>query len=186
MKRLQTVEIPQPKEPWSVAYQHMVDDRLRETETCTLGLPKTALLANYIRQHRYLVQERPAVFMHGDYHRGNMIVDAAGNLGIIDFDRAKTADPYREFKCFQWNVLVSPEFASGIIDGYFDGSIPPDFFPILALFAAEGLVHYVNWSVPFGEEEVNFAIENYHRQLRWFDDFRRVVPTWYVGCSKTH
>lgn len=185
LKRLQTVQIPMQKEPWAVTYQHLVDDRLREIEENALGLPKTQLLAEYVRQHRDLVQPHPAVFMHGDYHRGNMVVDGQGNLEIIDFDRAKTADPYREFKCFQWNVLVSPKFASGIIDGYFDGNIPPDFFPILALFAAEGLVHYVNWSAPFGAEELALAKENYHRQLLWFDDFCREVPTWYVGCAKT-
>lgn len=181
LKRMQTLEVPERKESWTVAYQRMVEKRIQETENCPYALPKTELLAKYIREHRHLVQDRPAVFMHGDYHVGNMIVDQDGNLGIIDFDRAKIADPYREFKCFQWNVLASPHFASGLIDGYFDGEIPADFFPILALFAAEGLVHYINWSAPYGEAELALAIDNYKKQLQWFDDFQRVVPTWYVG-----
>lgn len=181
LRRIQSVEIPPQKESWSVAYQRMVDERIQETETCPYELPKRELLTKYMLAHRNLIQDCPTVFMHGDYHVGNMIVDGDGKLGIVDFDRAKTAHPYREFKCFQWNVLASPYFASGLLDGYFDGEIPADFFPILALFAAEGLVHYVNWSAPYGEAELALAIENYKKQMLWFDDFQRVVPSWYVG-----
>lgn len=78
-------------------------------------------------------------------------------------------------------MQVSPYFASGIIDGYFNHQIASDFFPIMTLYAAEGMMRFVNWAIPYGKGEIKIALQQYQDMLVWFDGFRRTVPAWYVG-----
>ena len=109
-----------------------------------------------------------------------MIVNC-GKIGIIDFDKCGVADPYDEFKPFCWNVLASDFFETGLINGYFDNVIPQDFFPVLAIYAAESLISHLPWAATFGETEIKVAFDIFHRVFKWYDDFNLIVPTWYQG-----
>lgn len=181
LRKIHAVEIKTSEESWDVRYQKMVDQRIKDFKNCPLDLPQKDVYLSYVEKNRDVVHNRPTVLMHGDYHRGNMVVMPEGGLGIIDFDKVKTGDPYRDFKCFAWNVQVSPYFASGIIDGYFNHQIASDFFPIMTLYAAEGMMRFVNWAIPYGKGEIKIALQQYQDMLVWFDGFRRTVPAWYVG-----
>ena len=181
LNELQKICIEPPAQAWNDQFQPKIDQHIEEFNSCPVELQHKELVLQYVQSHRNIIQDRPTVFMHGDYHRGNMIVAPDGTLGIIDFDRVKSGDSYRDFKAYTWNVYSSSYFASGIIDGYFDHKIPNDFFPILAFYTAEGMMHFMTWAIPFGDKEIQVAKQNYHNQLRWFDNFKRTIPTWYVG-----
>ena len=47
-------------------------------------------------------------------------------LVVIDFDRDDYGDPWEEFNRLVWSIQVSYEFATGIVDGYFNKKIPDD------------------------------------------------------------
>ncbi|MGD9887420.1 MAG: phosphotransferase, partial [Bacilli bacterium] len=117
---------------------------------------------------------------HGDFHIGNMIINN-GHIGIIDFDKNEIADPYDDFKPFCWNVFASPYFETGLINGYFNKQIPENFFPILAVYAAESLISHLPWAIRFGEEEMKVAYQVMDAVFEWYDGFNRLVPTWYKG-----
>ena len=63
---------------------------------------------NFIfRKQLPLLQQRPVVYQHGDFHVGNFIYLPTRQVGVIDFNRWDFGDPYEEFyklqffkKCF--------------------------------------------------------------------------------------
>lgn len=183
MKKLHTIPIYGiADKTWWERYQVKIEKKIVAIKSCSIELPKRDLIIDFVLNNMDLVKERKSQFQHGDYHLGNMIVNH-GKIGIIDFDKTGIADPYDEFKPFCWNVFKSPYFETGLIDGYFDNNIPPDFFPILALYAAESLLSHLPWAIPFGNKEIKTALQVSSAVLEWYDNFTRIVPSWYMNKS---
>jgi aminoglycoside phosphotransferase (APT) family kinase protein len=154
------------------------ESRLNALNDLSEPILKQDLLVSFIKQNIDLVRNRPLAFQHVDFHVGNMLINDNG-IALIDFDRSSMADPYDEFKPFVWNVQISPWFESGMVNGYFNDDIPSDFFPILALYAAESLISHIPWAMKYGETELHVAHQVAKDVLTWYDDFKRVIPRWY-------
>ncbi len=180
LQKLHDIPVTNIDESWWSKYQKKVERKIIELNNCKLDIPNKELFINYLNNNIYLVKDRPRKFSHGDYHMGNMIVNN-GILGIIDFDKNNIEDPYDEFKPFCWNVFCSEYFETGLINGYFNEQIPDDFFPILALYAAESIIGLLPWSIEFGTEEIEVAYNVMNSIMKWYDNFNIVVPSWYKG-----
>lgn len=174
--KLHQIEIEVPQETWWEKYQKKIGVILNSQRE----VRHQDLLIQYVKKHMFLVQKRCQTFQHGDYHNGNMIV-YQNKIGIIDFDKNGIGDPYADFKPFCWNVLASEYFETGLINGYFHNQVPEDFFPILALYAAESLLTHLPWAIMQGEEEVEIAYQVMDAVMKWYDNFNLVIPTWYKG-----
>ena len=124
------------------------------------------------------MKDRPLSFCHGDYHLGNMIINN-GKIGIIDFDKNNVADFLDDFKPYCWNVFKSEYFETGLIDGYFDGKVPDNFFTLLKFYTVETSISQVPWAVQFGEAEIQTAYRVLNHFKLWWGDFKLDIPTWY-------
>lgn len=102
-------------------------------------------------------------------------------LFIIDFDRFDFGDPWEEFNRIVWCVQASPYFATGMVNGYFDGQVPLDFWKLLAFYIASNTLSSIPWSIPFGEDELNIMIKQASDVIEWYDGMENLVPTWYIG-----
>jgi aminoglycoside phosphotransferase (APT) family kinase protein len=65
------------------------------------------------------------------------------------------------------------------VDGYFDGDIPQEFWQLLALYICSNSLGSLPWAIPFGEEEINVMRRQAAQVLKWYDNFRTVIPNWY-------
>ena len=83
------------------------------------------------------------------------MIDRNGKLQIIDFDRYDFGDPWEEFNRIVWCAQKPPLFASGMVNGYFDGDVPPDFWKLLALYISSNTLSSVYWAISFGQDEVD-------------------------------
>lgn len=180
LRKLHKIEIPEQSLTWWEKYQKKMPRKIEALLQCEYGLPMQEEIIQYYKDHCYLMEDRPQLFTHGDYHLGNMIVKD-GKIGIIDFDKNGAADPYDDFKPFCWNAMRSEYFETGLINGYFNNQIPEDFFKILKFYTAESLISHLPWSVSFGEEEIRTAQKVAEYQMIWYDNFKREIPTWYKG-----
>jgi aminoglycoside phosphotransferase (APT) family kinase protein len=178
MRQLHALEPQQSNGEWWTFYEAKMKRRLNALYDLSEPIIKQDLLVSFIEQNIDLVRDRPLAFQHGDFHVGNMLINDNG-IALIDFDRSSMADPYDEFKPFVWNVQISPWFESGMVNGYFNDDIPSDFFPILALYAAESLISHIPWAMKYGETELHVAHQVAKDVLTWYDDFKRVIPRWY-------
>ena len=109
-----------------------------------------------------------------------MMIDRGGALRIIDFDRYDFGDPWEEFNRIVWCAQASPPFASGMVDGYFGGDIPMEFWRLLALYICSNTLSSVPWAIPFGEKEVSTMLNQTKDVLFWYNGMKTVIPRWYI------
>ena len=167
-------------EDWETRYNRKLDRKLQKYAECPIHYEGGQAFIDYVRENRHLLKGRPQVFQHGDYHIGNMMIDRAGQLQIIDFNRSGYGDPWEEFNRIVWCAQKAPIFASGMIDGYFDSAVPPEFWQLLALYIAGNMLSSVYWAIPFGQDEVNTMLNQAADVLDWYDNMKNPVPKWYA------
>jgi aminoglycoside phosphotransferase (APT) family kinase protein len=108
-----------------------------------------------------------------------MMIDRTGRLTIIDFDRDDYGDPWEEFNRIVWCAQAAPAFAAGMVDGYFGGAVPMEFWKLLALYISSNALGSLPWAIPFGEEEIRVMQNQAAQVLQWYDNMQNPVPTWY-------
>lgn len=178
LRKLHTVPAPAGQPDWETRYRVKIDRHIRDYQSCPFQFPGDTYLTAYIEENRPLLRGRPQSFQHGDYHIGNMMLEQ-GRLVIIDFDRCGFGDPWRDFNRIVWCAKAAPAFARGRVDGYFDGEVPYTFWQTLALYIASNALGAVPWAIPYGQDEIDTMLNQARDVLRWYDNMKTPVPTWY-------
>ena len=184
LKKIHSIPAPEGREGWAVYFNRKADKKIKMYEECTLKYENGQAFIDYINENRHLLEGRPLVFQHGDYHSGNMMLDKAGKLYVIDFDRSDFGDPWEEFNRIVWCVQSSHALASGMIDGYFPNGVPMEFWRLLALYISSNTLSSLPWAVPFGEGEIATMRNQAREVLEWYDGMKNPIPTWYTSRLK--
>ena len=179
LQKIHTIPAPETLEPWDVYFGRKADYKIRMYQECPIKCKGGELFIDYIDRHRHLLKGRPRTYQHGDYHIGNMMLGRDGLLYIIDLDRSDFGDPWEEFNRIVWCAQAAPAFASGIVDGYFDGQIPGAFWQLLAPYISSNTLSSVPWAIPFGQDEIDVMLRQAEEILGWYHDMQDPVPTWY-------
>lgn len=177
-KQIHSIAVPEGQEEWSVTYNRQIDNKIRDYQECGLRFDGDDCILDYIEKARNLLKTERNSFLVWDYNVINMMYDSNG-LKIIDFEYYNTGDPWNEFCCICWSAYASPHFATGQINGYFDGEPPAEFFNLLALYMSVLLLTLMSsWAVSsdFGRD---VTVKLSQDMLKWFDNMRKPVPTWY-------
>ena len=180
LHKIHSVPAPDTQEDWAVRFNRKADTKIRKYRECPIKYPKGQAFIDYINANRHLLNGRPQTYQHGDYHIGNMMIDRSGKLYIIDFNRNDYGDPWEEFNRIVWCAQKAPLFSSGMVDGYFGGDVPTDFWKLLALYISSNTLSSVYWAVPYGETEINTMLCQAEEVMTWFDNMTKTVPTWYT------
>ena len=180
LKKIHSIPAPEDQEDWALRFNRKMDYKIQKYGECPIHYENGQAFLDYIAENRHLLNGRPQVYQHGDYHIGNMMIDRTGKLCVIDFNRNDYGDPWEEFNRIVWCAQAAPIFASGMVDGYFDGQVPMDFWKLLALYISSNTLSSVYWAIPFGEKEVETMLNQAKEVLSWYDNMKNPVPTWYV------
>ena len=180
LKKIHSVPAPKNQPDWESAYNAKIDKKIKAYNECSAKFDGAEHIISYIEANRHLLKNRQQCFQHGDYHRGNMMIEN-GKPIIIDFDRFDFGDPWEDMKAITWDVQLSPYFASGRINGYFGGEAPLEFWKLLALYISVGLVAAFPWAIPFGEGEVQTFRNQAKDVLRWYDNMKNPIPKRYIS-----
>ena len=184
LARIHTLPTPDGVPEWEGRFNAKIDRKIAMYRDCPLKYDVDQPFLDYIAQNRHLLKDRPQTYQHGDYHIGNMMVDKAGQLMIIDFDRDDYGDPWEEFNRIVWCAGASPMFASGMVDGYFGGNVPMEFWQLLALYISSNTLSSLPWAIPFGEREITTMKNQAAEVLAWYDQMKNPIPTWYQTETK--
>ena len=179
LKKLHTLPAPADATPWEERFNTKIDRKIKMYHECPIKYENEQLFLLFLEENRRLITNRPQTYQHGDYHIGNMMIDKNGVLTIIDFDRDDYGDPWEEFNRIVWCAQAAPAFASGMVDGYFDGEVPVEFWRLLALYISCNTLSSLPWAVPFGEQEIQTMQNQAVQVLQWYDNMTNPVPTWY-------
>lgn len=180
LRKIHTVPAPETQPDWSERFNSKLDRKIDTYRTSPIGFDGAEAMIAYVQANRHLLDGRPQTLQHGDYHIGNMMLED-GALVVIDFDRFDYGDPWEEFNRITWSADASPFFATGLVNGYFDGNVPEGFWRLLALYVSGNTLGSVGWAIPFGQEEVNVQLRMAQEVLGWYEGMTRVVPSWYLG-----
>ncbi len=181
LQKIHSIPAPKSQEEWENRFNRKMDVKIQRYSECSIKYENGQAFIDYIEENRHLLKDRPQVYQHGDYHIGNMMFDNEGCLQIIDFNRNDYGDPWEEFNRIVWCAQKSPMFASGMVNGYFDGPIPMLFWKLLALYIASNTLSSVYWAIPFGQKEIETMLGQAREVLAWYDNMRNPVPSWYAS-----
>lgn len=127
------------------------------------------------------IWSKPPVYLHGDFHPGNLILTPEGKIGVIDFNRWEIGDPYEEFyKLESFGTEVSIPYCKGQIHAYFDDNVPEDFWEILAVYVAHASLYSIKWAEKFGKKEIDNMVKICEKSFGHYDNFKRRIPNWYT------
>lgn len=181
LHKIHSIPSPQHIKSWEERFNSKIDTKIEKYLTCPIKYEgnQGEILISYINSHRYLLKNRPQCFQHGDYHVGNMIIDNDQKLNIIDFNRFDFGDPWEEFNRIVFSVKRSPLFSSGLINGYFENDVPNEFWQLLALYIACNTLSSLEWSIQYGQNEIDNMRYQCSVVLKWYNSMNNVVPSWY-------
>ena len=180
LKKIHSIPSPPDVHNWEDYFNRKIDRKLEMYHNCPLQYEGGEHFTEYLAANRHLLQDRPQCYQHGDYHIGNMMIDKNRILTIIDFDRDDCGDPWEEFNRIVWCAQASPRFATGMVDGYFNGIVPEKFWRLLALYISSNALGSLPWAIPFGEKEVTVMRRQAGEILHWYDNMTRFIPRWYI------
>lgn len=181
LKKIHSISIEEHSDNWEEYYVQKSMKKIDSFSKANINFPEIETFIDYIHTHQYLLQDRPISLCHGDFHVGNMMVDLeTKELVVIDFGSLEIGDPMEEFNRMIWNAQLSEEFATGLINGYFNGKIIPDeFWKLMAYYMACDVVGSITWAVNYGNNQLITMLERAKLVLDWFDDFERKIPKFY-------
>ena len=180
LQKIHAIPAPDSVVPWSDRFNQKMDRKIAMYTACPLKYEGGEAFLNHISKARHLLSDRPQTYQHGDYHIGNMIIGKTGILTVIDFDRDDWGDPWEEFNRIVWCAQASPAFASGMVDGYFDGAVPMEFWELLALYISSNALSSLPWALDFGEREIKVMLTQAAEILSWYQNMTSIVPSWYI------
>lgn len=185
LQKIHFIPAPAAQEDWEIRFNRKMDRKIEQYCECPVKYENGQAFIDYINENRHLLKNRPQVYQHGDYHIGNMMIDHMGKLHIIDFNRNDYGDPWEEFNRIVWCAQKSPLFASGMVNGYFGGEVPAEFWKLLALYISSNTLSSVYWAIPFGRDEVDTMLNQAREVLAWYDNMKNPVPAWYSGGNSS-
>ncbi|MHA7136695.1 phosphotransferase [Rossellomorea arthrocnemi] len=180
LREIHSVPAPGDQEDWEAKFNRKADGKIKQYKDCPIKIEDGDQIIAYIEANRHLLRGRPQSFHHGDYHVGNMVISPKGELSVIDFNRHDFGDPWEEFNRIVWSASVSPHFATGQLNGYFNGRPSEEFFKLMAFYISSNMLSSIPWAIAFGEEEVNVMKDQAKEVMGWFDRMNNPVPTWYL------
>ncbi len=154
--------------------------QLARYEASDLRIPHDGTAIKYVKENIDRIWQKPPVYLHGDFHPGNLIYTEDSSVGVIDFNRWEVGDPYEEFyKLESFGTEVSIPYCIGQIDAYFDDSVPVDFWEANAVYVAQAALFSIKWAEKFGQREIGGMVRRANRAFADFDCFKRIIPKWY-------
>ena len=134
----------------------------------------------YVKENINSIWNKTPVYMHGDFHPGNLIYMQDGSIGVIDFNRWEVGDPYEEFyKLESFGIEISVPYCIGQIDAYFNDNVPEDFWTANAVYVAQASLFSIKWAEKFGQADVDGMVRRARASMKNFDNFNLSVPKWY-------
>lgn len=186
LKKIHSIPAPAGVEDWEMFFNRKMNRKIEIYNKCSLKYENGEAFIKHIEANRHLLKNRPSTYQHGDYHIGNMMIDKEGKLVVIDFNRNDYGDPWEEFNRIVWCAQAAPRFAAGMVNGYFEGNVPMEFWNLLALYIASNTLSSLPWAIPFGEEQIDVMRKQAEDILDWYDGMENPVPKWYRQEEKIY
>jgi len=185
LKKIHELKVPDDEIPQMTKIPKK-REQLRRYEESDVRISGDEVVLKFLEDNLDKIWKKPLVYLHGDYHPGNLILTPDGKIGVIDFNRWEIGDPYEEFyKLESFGTEVSIPYCIGQIDSYFDDVIPKVFWEILAVYVAHASLYSIKWAEKFGQQDIDHMTKICEKSIAHYDSFKKLIPTWYrkLNCN---
>jgi len=184
--QLHALPAPKDVEPWNSWFFGKVQDRLAFYQTHPIQSFGGDIVARFLQENKAWLNNRPQCLSHGDFNQTNLIVQPSGQVGVIDFNAYNKdhGDPWWEFDPVNWGGEVNAHYNSGLLNGYFAGKPPQEFFRLFAYYNAYCALAALCDSSQHHQGTPDEGRRHLENILGWHDDFTRVTPSWYLERAK--
>ena len=181
LRKIHTIPAPENAADWRDRYFSVIDERI--DAYCSKGVPfaGSGIVLAYLERNRGLLNGRPQCFLHGDYHEGNLMITAGGELYVIDWldeGFGNHGDPWYDFKAFGEND--NAYFSTGFVRGYFGGEPPRDFWNVLTYYIVTSALTSIVWMKHHRPEELSESLRWNEKNARFLQDGRSPLTEWYL------
>ncbi|WP_238597970.1 aminoglycoside phosphotransferase family protein [Streptococcus suis] len=180
LRTLHALPIDQSLRDWNSFYQAKIDNKLAAYQAASHSYPNGQAMIAFVQANRHLLEGRPIAYHHGDFHTGNFLRGQDGRLKILDFDRHDIGDPWEEFNRLIFTADLSPAFARGQVDAYFDGAIPEEFWKLMALYVTVNSLGALSWAEQVDSEQIPLMKLQAQKISEWYEYFNHHLPRWYM------
>ncbi|MHC3756727.1 aminoglycoside phosphotransferase family protein [Streptococcus suis] len=180
LRTLHALPIDQSLRDWNSFYQAKIDNKLAAYQAASHSYPTGPAMIDFVQANRHLLAGRPIAYHHGDFHTGNFLLGRDGKLKILDFDRYDIGDPWEEFNRLIFTADLSPAFARGQVDAYFEGAIPEEFWRLLALYLTVNSLGALSWAEQVDPLQIPLMKEQADAVWTWYQGYSRLQPSWYL------
>ncbi|MBS0773477.1 phosphotransferase [Streptococcus suis] len=180
LRTLHALPIDQSLRDWNSFYQAKIDNKLAAYQAASHSYPNGQAMIAFVQANRHLLEGRPIAYHHGDFHTGNFLRGQDGRLKILDFDRYDIGDPWEEFNRLIFTADLSPAFARGQVDVYFDGAIPEEFWKLMALYVTVNSLGALSWAEQVDSEQIPLMKLQAQKISEWYEHFNHHLPKWYM------
>jgi len=164
---------------WYDRYFEVINPRIEAYKNEGIRFEGAEDILAFIEENKYLLHNREQSNIHGDYHPGNLIINDAEEIFVIDWqtvDFEGSGDPWVDFI----NIGIEhPAFAAGQIDGYFNHQVPEEFWRILELYLSTSAITSIVWAKYFAPERLDNILALNRNIINWYDKMNAVIPAWY-------
>jgi len=187
LRKLHALPAPVDAEPWDSHFARKVDGRLSDyrrhkRQKSKEQIERGEFAKKYLKDNAHLLQNRRQTFCHGDFNRTNIIVAPNGDVGAVDFncfnDNKDYGDPLFDFIHITYTGTLDPYYYTGLWNGYAGGIPSEEFFKMTAYYFAYDAFSSLGGNRKFDNGEFDKKV------LAWYDNFNRIVPTWYLHGRK--
>lgn len=126
----------------------------------------------YFIENKHLLKKRKLSVCHMDYQPKNIML-TDNDLCIIDYESAMLTDPWWDLCTLFMGPPKMYPFLKGLINGYFSGRIPKDFFRLTCLMTIVSLYRYAMWKMQNKGRRVVHQAENIYQ---YYDGLENPVP----------
>lgn len=180
---MHTIAAPSEVTDWYQRCYEQKHSRYVETyRACGQSIANADRILAFIDEHAAALQDTTSVFLHDDFHVGNLIVEGKHYAGAIDFNRFDWGDPVHDFtKLAFFSQEISTPFSIGQIDGYHErkGSISEIFWLRYCLYTAMAMFSSLVWTIRVIPQQTRKMQERIERISLQHDFFEQLVPDWY-------
>ncbi|HEM5197858.1 TPA: phosphotransferase [Streptococcus suis] len=180
LRALHGLSIDQSLCDWNSFYQAKIDNKLAAYQAASHSYPDGQAMIDFVQANRHLLEGRQIAYHHGDFHTGNFLLGRDGKLKILDFDRYDIGDPWEEFNRLIFTADLSPVFACGQVDAYFDGAIPEEFWRLMALYVTVNSLGALSWAEQVDSEQIPLMKLQAQKISEWYEYFNHHLPKWYM------
>ncbi|MCL2364308.1 MAG: phosphotransferase [Defluviitaleaceae bacterium] len=168
---------------WYDYYTTRFSNYIKQIDALEITIPGHAQIEQYFNENKHLLRHRDIALYHGDYHCHNFARDENGQIHILDWETAEYGDPWYDFHGLN-NHDIKPAYATALINAYFNGNVPDDFWRVFALYLTYGSLALVSWAAKTRGDHLTYdplalCLGNIANHMQAFNQLTTPKPSWY-------